>query len=91
MYSKNLRIKDNFLNQELLTQYENYFQMFRTEGWKQFIEDMQDIFDTYRIEDFKDEKQLVYAQGERRILNQILHFESSIKTNYDTLVESSDD
>jgi hypothetical protein len=65
--------------------------MFRTEGWKQFIEDMQDIYDSYIIEDIKDELQLSRVQGERFILNQILNFEWSIQNAQDLLNESDDD
>lgn len=79
------------MKQELLNQYEAYFQMFRTEGWKQFLEDMQDIYDNYRIEDIKDDKQLAFVQGERRILSQILGFETGITTNYELLTEGNDD
>lgn len=79
------------MDQELLNQYENYFQMFRTEGWKQFVEDMQAIYDSYRIEDIKDEKNLAYIKGERRILNQVLQFEPAIKRNYDMAMEQSSD
>lgn len=76
---------------ELQVQYDNYFNMFRTEGWKQFIEDMQDIYDSYIIEDIKDELQLSRVQGERFILNQILNFEWSIQNAQDLLNESDDD
>jgi len=79
------------LDIELQVQYDNYFNMFRTEGWKQFIEDMQDIYDSYIIEDIKDELQLSRVQGERFILNQILNFEWSIQNAQDLLNESDDD
>ena len=79
------------MDQNLLNQYENYFQMFRTEGWKQFIEDMQDIFDTYHIEDIKDGTQLAFIKGERRILNQVLQFEPAIKANYELAMEQVND
>jgi hypothetical protein len=79
------------LDQNLLNQYENYFQMFRTEGWKQFVEDMQAIYDSHRIEDIKDDVHLAYVKGERRILWQVLQFESAIQQNYNLASEQSDD
>lgn len=79
------------MDTELQTQYDNYFKMFRTKGWQQFVEDMEGIFDSYSIEDIKDEKQLLLIQGERRILQQILRFELSLQDNYDLLLEEDKD
>lgn len=72
-------------------QFDNFFEMFRTKGWKQFKEDMKDIYDSYRIENIKDETQLAHIKGERRILNQILRFESGIRTNYELRTEKNND
>lgn len=79
------------MDADLKEQFDNYFEMFRTKGWKQFQEDMQDIYDSYRIENIKDETQLAYIKGERRILNQVLRFEGGIKTNYDIRTEREND
>lgn len=73
---------------EVKEQYDNYFEMFRTKGWKQFIEDMNSIYDTYSIESIVDGQQLAQVQGERRVLNQVLNFEWSIRNNFD--MESDD-
>lgn len=79
------------MDQYLKTQYDNYFEMFRTEGWKQFVEDMTDVYQGYRIEDIKDDIDLAKVQGERKILNTILAFEDSIRTTYDTFAEEDSD
>lgn len=79
------------MEQYLKTQYDNYFEMFRTEGWKQFVEDMTDVFKGYRIEDIKDDIDLAKVQGERKILNTILAFEDAIRTTYDTFAEEDSD
>lgn len=78
------------MDPDLQTQYDNYFEMFRTLGWKQFIEDMEDIFENYSIDDIKDSHQLSQIQGERKILRQILRLESSLKDNYELLLEEDD-
>mgnify|MGYP003628159159 CR=1 FL=1 len=67
--------------------YDNYFALFRTEGWKQFIEDMESVYDGFHIEDIKDEQSLFKTQGELKILNNILCFENGIKANYEILTE----
>lgn len=77
------------MDSDLLKQYDNYFDLFANEGWKQFIEDMQSIYDGYRIENIKDEQALAYIKGERRILNQVLRFEKAIRTNYELTVEKN--
>jgi len=79
------------LEPELKEQFDNYFEMFRTKGWKQFQEDMQDIYDSYRIENIQDEANLAYIKGERRILNQVLRFETAMKANYDLRMEREGD
>lgn len=61
--------------------------MFITDGWKQFIEDMEDIYDTYRIEDITDEQQLNRIKGERSILWRIINMEQSIHHAYDSMKE----
>jgi len=75
------------LDSNLEKQYENFFSMFITDGWKQFIEDMEDIYDTYRIEDITDEQQLNRIKGERSILWRIINMEQSIHHAYDSMKE----
>lgn len=79
------------MNPELQEQYDNYFEMFRTQGWKQFIEDMSEVYDSFYIEDIKDELELYRIKGERKVLNQIINFENSIRTSHENLLEDYDD
>ena len=75
------------MDSDLEKQYENFFSMFITDGWKQFIEDMEDIYDTYKIEDIKDEQQLNRVKGERSILWRIINMEQSIRYAYYNMAE----
>lgn len=77
------------MDSDLLKQYDNYFDLFTNEGWKQFIEDMEAIYEGYSIENIANEEALAYAKGERRILNQVLNFEQAIRTNYELTVEQN--
>lgn len=79
------------MDQELQQQYDNYFAMFSTEGWKQFVEDLEDIVDNFRIEDIKDEVDLAKTQGQLKVLKQILYFEDSIRRTHDELLGDTDD
>lgn len=79
------------MDQELQRQYDNYFEMFSTQGWKQLIEDLEDISEGFRIEDIKDEVDLANIQGQLKVLRQILYFEDNIRRSHDELLESEDD
>lgn len=79
------------MDQELQRQYDNYFEMFATEGWKQFVEDLEDISDNFRIEDIKDGVDLATIQGQLKVLKQILYFEDSIRRTHDELTGVNDD
>lgn len=70
--------------------YETYFDVFAKEGWKQFIEEVQEIHDSYRIEDIKDERNLAYVKGERDALRRVLRFEHGMKHAYDLIMERAD-
>ena len=71
--------------------YETYFDLFLTEGWKQFIEEIEDIIDGYRIEDIKDEKHLNSVKGQLQMLQRVAKFERSIRNAYDYSQERLDD
>jgi len=75
------------LTQEEEKYYETYFDLFLTSGWKQLTEELQNIFDTYHIEDIKDETHLAFVKGERDTLRRLLHFEDGIKQSYDMIKE----
>jgi len=70
--------------------YETYFDTFATDGWKQFVQEIEDILDSHRIEDIKDEQHLAYVKGERAALMRIKRFETGIRSNYDLIVERND-
>lgn len=70
--------------------YENYFDLFITDGWKQLVEDVSSILKTHRIEDIQDENSLFYLKGERAALSRIVNFEDSIKRVYDEIKEYDD-
>jgi len=70
--------------------YDNYFDLFSTDGWKQFIAEVQEIHDAYRIEDIKDERHLAFIKGERDALRRVLRFEFGMKHTYDNLMDKAD-
>jgi hypothetical protein len=70
--------------------YDNYFDLFITDGWKQFIEEIDEILNTHRIEDIKDAEHLSFTKGERDALFRIQRFETGIRAAYDVLTERED-
>lgn len=68
--------------------YERYFDLFLSDGWKQFINDITETLDTHRIEDIKDSDHLAYLKGERAVLLKMQSFETAIKNNYDYVLEA---
>jgi hypothetical protein len=67
--------------------YETYFDVFLHDGWKQFVEEIQEILDGYRIEDIRDEKQLAYVKGERSALLRVVNFADAMKNSYNYNLE----
>jgi thiaminase len=78
------------LTQEEEKYYEHYFDIFSTDGWKQFVEEIKEILEAHRIEDIKDEKQLAYTKGERAAFHKVVHFEPAIRNAYDLIRERED-
>jgi len=69
--------------------YEAYFDLFLHPGWKQFVEESQELLDSHSIEDIKDEFDLAYLKGKRSALLSITRFETGIKNAFD--MESTND
>jgi len=78
------------LDKETQEYFEDYFELFSTEGWKQFIEEIEDIIDTFSIENIKDQDDLKTTQGQLQILNRIANFEDSIRNAYDQAEDVND-
>lgn len=62
--------------------YNNYFDLFGTEGWKQLIVDLEAKAQSYDISYIKDEKDLKKIQGELSILQMLLGLEQFIEQGY---------
>lgn len=69
--------------------YNNYFDLFRSEGWKQFLEELEDRVDAYEIGYLKDEKDLYKVQGELSIIRLLLGLEEFINQGYNNTKESN--
>lgn len=70
--------------------YETYFDLFLHPGWKQFVEEINDILGHHRIEDIKNESHLAFVKGEREALFRVRRFETGMKSAYDVLTRQDD-
>jgi len=72
--------------------YNNYFDLFRNDGWKQLVEELTDTAaNINNVAVIKDAQDLFFRQGQLDILWMLLKFEDSINNSYDDLVETNDE
>lgn len=68
--------------------YENYLDLFLTQGWKQFVQEATDLLDSYKIEEIKNEQELFFVKGQRNTLMNVIHFETGIRNALDMEADS---
>jgi hypothetical protein len=72
------------MDKELQQYYETYFDLFSSEGWKQYIKDVEDnrtlMSDVLTIKDGND---LYYRKGTLETIDRILNFEDAITASYE--------
>jgi hypothetical protein len=76
---------------ELEKYYETYFDLFTTDGWKQFIEDIQESAKTFDVRNVPDEKALKFVQGQLLIMDKLLNWEASVEVAYNQVKEESEE
>jgi hypothetical protein len=72
---------------ELQKYYEDYADLFMTEGWKTFQEDIQEAANTINIMSIKDAKDLHISQGKLDIFYRLLNWQNSIENAYEELLQ----
>jgi len=71
--------------------YNDYFDLFRSDGWKQLTEELtQNAAAINNVALVKDAEDLFFRQGQLEVLVYLLQFEDSINNSYDDLVETND-
>ena len=66
--------------------YEDYFDLFVTAGWKQFIGEITLSKSQFTFDVVNDERELNLAKGQLLILNNITNFERTMRNNYDAVM-----
>tara|TARA_R110002096_G_scaffold116714_6_gene252887 strand:+ start:68 stop:334 length:267 start_codon:yes stop_codon:yes gene_type:complete len=77
------------LDPELEKYYNNYLDLFMTEGWKQFEEDTNNVIKSINLLSLENAKALHLAQGQMEILNWVLDWKNSVKNSYESLQEET--
>ena len=72
---------------ELQKYFESYFDLFLTDGWKQFMEDVKESAESFNVRNVPDESALKFVQGQLLILDQMLNWEAGIRNVYDSVQE----
>ena len=72
------------MNQELQTYYDNYFNLFLQDGWRQLMEDFgANASQINSVEATKDSEDLQFRKGQLNVLAHLLNMENIISNNYD--------
>ena len=80
------------LDKETEEYYSKYFDLFRTEGWKQLIEELkQNAMLINSVENTKDRDDLVIRKGQLKVLAYLLNFESNMETSFAELEKEDED
>ena len=75
------------LDKKLQTYYENQFSMMATEGWKEFIEDAEEMFKALNnVLPIQNETELQLKRGQLDILNWMLSLKESSTQAYEQLM-----
>lgn len=75
---------------ELQRFYDNAFSMMSTEGWKDFMEDVQKIADSYdKLSSVTETHSLDFRRGQMDIINWLLGLRAAYESTYDQLTQES--
>jgi hypothetical protein len=71
------------VDKELERYYNTYFDLFRSEGWKQFIGELgQNALGINSLEQTKDEADMYFRKGQLNVLNSVINLENMIESTY---------
>lgn len=75
------------MNKDLEHYYNVYFDLFRSEGWKQLIEELtENAENVSSIESIKDQNDLYFRKGQLNVLGHLVNLESITLSAYEDAV-----
>lgn len=79
------------MDKEVEEYYSKYFDLFRTEGWKQLIEELkQNAMLINSVENTKDSEDLLIRKGQLKVLAYLLNFENNMETSFNELEKENE-
>jgi hypothetical protein len=63
--------------------FDNYFELFGSDGWKQLIDELKDKESHYDVANLQDERSLYKAKGELGIIRMLLNYEQFMEQHYE--------
>ena len=76
------------MNKDLEIYFDNYFEMFRSEGWKQLLKDFQqNITNINSVEQTTDSDNLHFRKGQLAILATIVNLENQMDISHKNAME----
>ena len=80
------------MDKELETYYNTYFDLFRTNGWKQLIEELTtNAVAINSVEATKDVNDMFFRKGQLNVLTHIINFETVINNAFEELTREPDE
>ncbi len=74
------------IDKETELRFNNFFMLFRQDGWKELIEDLTDDYNNLNeVRNIQDEKQLYYTRGRLEILGQLINLERTTNLAHEEL------
>ena len=79
------------MDKETEEYYNKYFDLFRTEGWKQLIEELkQNALMINSVENTKDSEDLFIRKGQLKVLAYLLNFENNMEASFSELEKENE-
>lgn len=78
------------MNKKLEVYYENQFEVFLKQGWKDFIEDTKVLLDTMTLDSVNNEQELYFRKGQKDCLNWVLQRQHIVSDAYEQLLNNGE-
>jgi hypothetical protein len=69
--------------------YEIYFDLFTTDGWKQFIKDVSNNLEQYDVRTIEDVDDLRFKQGQLKVIDHVMNWEILIRNAYEEIANDA--
>ena len=79
------------MDQETQKYFDNYFSLFRQQGWKQLVQDFSNnALQVNSVEATKDNDDLNFRKGQLNVIAHLLNLETIINNNYEQASEETE-